>query len=124
MQDPIAYKELKDQIQKFSKEDKTVCLEEIFTCQICFMQYNDGAKCNQPESDIAYFNQMNSRRPHLIPCGHTLCLKCLTQLASQSRKDPKSIFCPFDKAEHKFTENVSKAFPVNFAILKGLEAFN
>ena len=67
---------------------------------------------------------MNSRRPHLIPCGHTLCLKCLTQLASQSRKNPKSIFCPFDKAEHKFTENVNKAFPVNFAILKGLEAFN
>ena len=60
----------------------------------------------------------------MIPCGHTLCLKCLTKLASQSRKDPKSIFCPFDKAEHKFTANVSKAFPVNFAILKGLEAFN
>ena len=48
--------------------------EEGFSCGICFEEY-------QPEGDL---------RPKLLPCSHTLCLKCLQKLPIKNNK----ISCP------------------------------
>ena len=44
-------------------------LEEIFTCQVCFMAYDDGSKENKEGETV----QVLRRKPYLIPCGHTFC---------------------------------------------------
>lgn len=45
-------------------------LEEIFTCQVCFMPYDDGSK---DKKDSEGGRLMYKRKPYLVPCGHTFC---------------------------------------------------
>ena len=114
--------------------------EEIFTCQICMMQYNFGKSFDKKEKDYSAGSMIEmslSRKPLLIPCGHTFCSQCLKKMIQAPRRGicshgragrdnkNKCIECPLDKIEHQLEakQTVEKAFPVNYSIIKGLDAY-
>ena len=99
------------------EDEQNFSISEIFVCQICFIQYDDGASS---------LNSSQSNKPLLIPCGHTICLKCLNHIQYQNRntQGKKMIKCPFDKSAHPVSGPLDKCFPTNYSIIKGLTAFN
>lgn len=52
----------------------------ILECQICFEEFD-----------------MDSRKPVVLDCGHSVCQKCLSQIIAQ----PRNRKCPFDNKELK-----------------------
>ncbi len=75
--------------------------DENETCGVCSVPYNSGGHTPRV----------------LIPCGHTLCSSCLTDII----QDPKLRKCPFDNSSFERTQNSVDHFPINFALLAVLE---
>ena len=70
--------------------------EDEFSCGICFEEYQPG--------DL---------RPKLLPCSHTLCLKCLQKLPIKNNK----ISCPQCNQKIEFPSDGVSKFPTNRYIL-------
>ena len=60
-------------------------------CPVCFEVYQD---------------------PKILPCSHTLCVKCLEGLQNQSDRR-KFIVCPICKGNHEIPERGVGSFPEN-----------
>lgn len=68
-----------------------------YRCEICHSKFNTY-----------------SNTPRILPCGHTLCLKCINRLKSSS-----VLKCPFDR---KSIDLHSDDFPINYYLLSLFEA--
>lgn len=65
-------------------------MEKFHECTICFVEYSDISK------------------PHILPCGHTLCSKCIVNMTKK-----QIITCPMCQKQFK---SDLKSFPVNYAV--------
>ena len=66
-------------------------------CPVCLEEFtHDGDKC-----------------PKLLPCSHTVCIKCLGQLPWPDRWNQWSIECPECRVSHKVPPTGPKGFPTN-----------
>ena len=70
-------------------------LEEILSCQVCFEEFTEDG----------------DHVPRILPCSHTLCHTCTSQLIHGTR-----IECPECRKEHE-AKNEEKSFPHNKYIL-------
>ena len=70
-------------------------LEHILSCQVCF----------------EYYKETGDHVPRLLPCTHTLCQKCISQLIWKKR-----LHCPECRVKH-VAENEGRSFPQNKYIL-------
>ena len=70
-------------------------------CEVCFEVFeNEGSQC-----------------PKLLPCIHTLCVKCLRKLEKRGE-----IQCPFDRIFHEVPIGGVERFPTNQQVLKQIAA--
>ena len=70
-------------------------------CEVCFEVFeNEGSQC-----------------PKLLPCIHTLCVKCLRKLEKRGE-----IQCPFDRIFHEVPIGGVEMFPTNQQVLKQIVA--
>ena len=73
-------------------------LKEILACQICLEDFEEGG-------DLI---------PRILPCSHTLCERCLTQLLGGG----STLTCPECRAQHAAPNNNRKrTFPHNKYLL-------
>jgi len=70
---------------------------------------------NCPQCSIKFDN--NNHLPKFVPCGHTFCISCLTQLI----KDKDITVCPFDTKIIMRTASTTDNFPTNLFVLQQLE---
>lgn len=71
-------------------------MERSHECEICFNKYNE------------------SRKPHMLPCGHTLCKFCIEDITKR-----RIILCPMCQKE--FVSDLNK-FPINYTVLSPSKA--
>lgn len=74
---------------------------------------------------MEFSDSEEGHRPYMLPCGHTICLRCLRILLAKSvrQSDKKVVQCPFDKSTHEIKHSLEKDLPINYSIIKGLNAF-
>ena len=70
----------------------------VFECSICIQNYTS-----------------EERKPKSLPCGHTLCASCITDIHSG-----EVIVCPMCKQEHQISLD---KIPINFSLLTIIEDF-
>ena len=76
-------------------------MAESTDCPVCLEGFtHDGDKC-----------------PKLLPCSHTLCIKCLGQLPWRDPRNPWLIECPECREAHTLPPMKSKEFPTNRYVL-------
>jgi len=75
-------------------------METLKTCNGCFSNYDP-----------------KERAPRVLPCGHSLCSKCLVDLMNK----PKFQKCPFDGITFAHSQNSLACFPLNFIVMDLLE---
>lgn len=75
-------------------------MESIKICNVCYVDYDTS-----------------DHIPISLPCGHTLCSKCLKALLDS----PTLRKCPFDKIAFPHSQNSLAFFPQNYAIRDLLE---
>jgi hypothetical protein len=56
-----------------------------------------------------YIFDLGSYSPIIIPCGHTICRKCITSIWNRLAY----IKCPFDNSKHFLDFN---SYPINFML--------
>ena len=76
-------------------------MAESTDCPVCLEEFtDDGDKC-----------------PKLLPCSHTLCIKCLGQLPWPNPRNLWLIECPECRVAHKVPPTRSTGFPTNRYVL-------
>ncbi|KAJ4840034.1 hypothetical protein Tsubulata_033350 [Turnera subulata] len=86
-----------------------------------------GKKIPVPRCPICQtpFSDDNSHTPHLLHCGHSFCLRCLTKLASSSSSSSSALkpSLPCPKCRHVSPlGNSPLSLPKNFALLSSLSS--
>ncbi|KAJ0012245.1 hypothetical protein NQD34_013220, partial [Periophthalmus magnuspinnatus] len=83
------------------------CVEEVsaeeLECKICYSQYN-----------------LQSRRPKMLECCHSLCSKCLCKMLDVGDAFPREAVCPFCRYPTTLSGNCVSELPDNCHLLSAL----
>jgi len=75
-------------------------MESITTCEVCYVNYDT-----------------KDHAPRVLPCGHTMCTECLTNILN----NPTLRKCSYDNIAFAPNQNSAASFSLNFVIINMLE---
>ena len=104
-----------DLLGKLSPVRQLTLMKEM-NKRVVLKEEKAGEKLECPICTERYCRDNPSLVAHMLPCGHSLCLRCLSDLVKQ---DPARRLCPLDR---KPLPSDLSMFPVNYSLLDFLSA--